>query len=57
MKKIMKKTASEHKHLAKRNAQSRKELEKRVIEGAKLALKDYKKVFERLAEYDRAGKI
>lgn len=32
---------------------SREELEKRAIEGAKRAVKDYRRVFERLAEYDR----
>ncbi|MCR4275497.1 MAG: hypothetical protein NUV83_01950 [Candidatus Wolfebacteria bacterium] len=29
------------------------ELEKKAIEGAKKAIKDYRRVFERLAEYDR----
>jgi hypothetical protein len=33
---------------------NRKDLEKRAIEGAKKAVTDYKRVFERLAEYDRA---
>ncbi|MEK7481975.1 MAG: hypothetical protein AAB607_01340 [Patescibacteria group bacterium] len=31
----------------------RKELEKKVIEGAQKALKEYRRVFERLAEYDK----
>ncbi len=30
------------------------ELERKAVEGAKKALKDYRRVFERLAEYDRA---
>lgn len=31
----------------------RKQLEKKVVEGAQKALKEYGRVFERLAEYDR----
>ncbi|MBI3638164.1 hypothetical protein HY227_00265 [Candidatus Wolfebacteria bacterium] len=31
----------------------KKELEKKVVEGAKKALKEYGRVFERLAEHDR----
>lgn len=31
----------------------RDELEKKVVEGAKKAVKEYRRVFERLAEYDR----
>ena len=53
----MQKTVNEHVRLSEKGTRSRKELEKKVIEGAKLALKDYRKVFERLAEYDRTGKI
>ena len=33
---------------------TREELEKKVVEGAKKAVQDYRAVFERLAEYDRA---
>ena len=36
---------------SKRN---RKNLEKKVVEGADKAVKEYKHVFERLAQYDRA---
>ena len=43
--------------LTEKTIQPRKELEKRVIEGAERALKDYRKVFERLAEYDRAERV
>ena len=32
---------------------SRKDLEKKVIKGANKALKEYGRVFERLAEHDR----
>lgn len=32
----------------------REELEKKAVEGAKKAVKEYRRVFERLAEYDRA---
>lgn len=32
---------------------NRKELEEKAIEGAKKAVKDYRRVFERLAEYDK----
>ncbi|MBI3589628.1 MAG: hypothetical protein HY093_04435 [Candidatus Liptonbacteria bacterium] len=31
----------------------REELEKKAVEGAKKAVKEYRRVFERLAEYDR----
>ncbi len=31
----------------------REELEKKAVEGAKKAIKEYRQVFERLAEYDR----
>ncbi len=31
----------------------RKKLEKKVITGAKKAMKEYRRVFERLAEYDK----
>jgi len=34
-------------------SQTKKDLEKKVQEGAKKALKDYANVFKRLAEYDR----
>lgn len=47
----------EHARLANKVTQSKKELEQKVVEGAKRALKEYKKVFERLAEYDRSGKV
>ena len=40
---------------AGQNKKERKELEKRVVEGAQKTLKEYKKVFERLSKYDRAG--
>lgn len=32
----------------------RKALEQKAVEGAHKALKEYRRVFERLAEYDRA---
>jgi len=32
----------------------REELEKKAVEGAKKAVQEYRHVFERLAEYDRA---
>lgn len=44
-----------HKKDSGRNTlDSRKELEKKVVEGAKKTVKDYKQVFERLSKYDRA---
>ncbi|OGY96911.1 MAG: hypothetical protein A2122_01425 [Candidatus Liptonbacteria bacterium GWB1_49_6] len=33
---------------------TRKELEQKAIRGAEKAVKEYRRVFERLAEYDRA---
>ena len=53
----MKKELNKHVNLTKQASKSRKELEKKVVEGAKRVLKDYKKVFERLAEYDRTGSV
>ena len=32
---------------------SRQDLERKVVDGARKAVKDYSRVFERLAEYDR----
>lgn len=34
-------------------SEEKKVLEKRAIKGAKKAIKEYRRVFERLAEYDR----
>lgn len=31
----------------------RQELEKKAVEGAKKAIKEYRRVFDRLSEYDR----
>ncbi|GEM_PF-2527583 len=34
---------------------TREELEKKVVEGAEKAVREYRRVFERLAEYDRTS--
>ncbi|MFH1393192.1 MAG: hypothetical protein ABIG73_02330 [Patescibacteria group bacterium] len=34
-------------------SESRLELEKKVVKGAEKAVKEYKKVFERIAEFDK----
>lgn len=38
---------------AKSGALSEEQLKKKAVEGAKKAVKEYGRVFERLAEYDR----
>ena len=40
--------------VSKKGPISRQELETKAIQGARQAMKDYRRVFERLAEYDRA---
>ncbi|HUD03007.1 MAG TPA: hypothetical protein VMR46_03295 [Candidatus Paceibacterota bacterium] len=40
--------------VSKTNAISRRELEVKAKKGATKAIKEYRRVFERLAEYDRA---
>lgn len=55
MKKIWEKIKN-YQYIGKKQPQKeleRKELEKKVIEGANKALKEYGRVFERLAEHDR----
>ena len=43
----------EQKHVILESAKHQKELEKKVIEGAQKVLGEYRRVFERLAEFDR----
>ena len=35
---------------------TRKEIEQKAVEGAKKVLREYRGLFERLAQYDRTGK-
>lgn len=54
MKKLFAVSKGNKKNPSKHHEQvSRTEIEKKAIEGAKKAVKDYGRVFERLAEYDR----
>lgn len=41
-------------HADSKTREDRGRLEQKAIEGAHKALKEYRRVFERLAEYDRA---
>lgn len=52
MKKLLQLFKRDHKK-KEEPTQERAELEKKAVEGAKKAVKDYRRVFERLAEYDR----
>lgn len=55
MKKIWKKIKNYHSFRKEQSQKelNKKELEKKVVEGAHKALKEYGRVFKRLAEYDR----
>ncbi len=54
MRKLLARMFSANKQPKQNKKQDRKELEKRVVQGAEKALKDYRQVFERLSDYDRA---
>jgi|GEM_PF-3508340 len=53
MKKIWEKIKNYGKTYKITNKQPKNELERKAVEGAHKALKDYGRVFERLAEYDK----
>lgn len=53
LKKVLRTERKEVIVVSKTNAITRRELEVKAIEGAARAIKEYGRVFERLAEYDR----